>query len=150
MIALPPGAALRLKWYARPGDMKCGVTFYPCDGGQPPAALTSGAGVTHPEPARWCLPQTEAPPAALTAALAPLAAAAVTVHALQAHPTCDKTPVVITHTAAAPGFYLVTYDNTAGWRQRELFHRCEGGREGGIGYARRGRLTSQTFWSARN
>jgi hypothetical protein len=128
VIALPPGATVRIKWYARPGDMKCAVTFYPCADGQPPAGVISGAGVAHPEPARWCLPQTEAPPAALTAALAPLAAGAVTVHALQAHPGCDKAPVVVTHTASTPGFYLVTYNNTAGWRQRELFHRCVPGR----------------------
>jgi len=131
------GLSVRFKWYTKPGDIKFSVHFFP---GPCPAALQAvgKGGVTQPEPPRFCHPPVESVPAAEMAALAPLASAAVEVAALSDHPTSDKQPVVVTHALpASGGFYIATYNNLSGWRQREVCHRCvracawAGGRLGG-------------------
>ena len=38
---------------------------------------------------------------------------------------CDSTWVSKVFTAAAAGHFVSTWDNRAGWRNRELFYRCD-------------------------
>ena len=90
-----------------------------------------GVGVSRPEPVRYC----RAPSDALTSAEAEVlgklrssSSNAITssyalVSELKDYPSCDKEPVVLTHTAPVDGFYVLTFDNWAGWRGRDLFHR---------------------------
>ena len=135
VLVVPPsaltGRSVRFKWYTKPGDVKFSLHFYaaPC-----PEVLRSGGGVTQPEAPRFCHAPSEAVPAAHVAALAPLAAVCVEVAALADHPASDTKPVTVAHALpASGGFYVATYNNLAGWRQREVFHRCvrAGGRAGG-------------------
>ena len=116
---LPPGTVARFKWYCRPGDIKFSAAFY--SGGPPPPALVAAAGVSQPEPGmRYCLPPSE-----VTELSALRSLQGTDVARLQAYPHSDKEPVVVTHVVPPQGgFFVLTWDNRAGWRQRELFHRC--------------------------
>jgi hypothetical protein len=102
-------------------DVRFSVAFYP---GAPPASLTSGgAGVTQPEPVRFTRAPSDAADAAAALAAAPLAAVRAEVHAAQDHANSDKQPVIVQHLTPADGFYVLTWDNTKAWFQREVYHR---------------------------
>ena len=121
IVVLPKGCTVRFKWYSKPGDVRFSVAFYP---GAPPASLTSGgAGVTQPEPVRFTRAPSDAADAAAALAAAPLAAVRAEVHAAQDHANSDKQPVIVQHLTPADGFYVLTWDNTKAWFQREVYHR---------------------------
>jgi hypothetical protein len=52
-------------------------------------------------------------------------AGATEVYKLQDHPQSERTPVLASHTAPQAGFYVATWDNRNGWRERHLYHRWD-------------------------
>ena len=104
-VPVKAGDALRIKWLARPGDINYAVTFYPhpltahSDLSLPMSAKEHAAFVAH-EDGTPIVPTT------------PL-------------PACDKEWTETRVTAPRDGHVLATWDNAAGWRQRELWYRWD-------------------------
>ena len=100
--AAKKGETVRCKWFCRPGDIRMSFSFVP------------GA-----------LPPPSASPFTATDVPLPQAPGEVTLKALQDHPGSDTKFVEDVHTAPVDGYFVASFDNRNGWRERLLFWRVD-------------------------
>jgi hypothetical protein len=100
--AAKAGEAVRVKWICRPGDIRMSYSFVP------------GA-----------LPAPSASPFTATDVPLPQAPGEVVIKALQDHPGSDAKFVEDVSTAPADGYFVVSFDNRNGWRERTIFYRVD-------------------------
>lgn len=108
------GQTLRFKWLCTPGDIRFSVDFY--SGAAPKAAAENPLG------------HVSAAMSAADAAKAPGVAGAKphhTPYSLRDHPGSDKVWVTATDSAPVDGYYVATFDNSAGWRARDVYCRWD-------------------------
>jgi hypothetical protein len=101
-VAAKKGETVRFKWFCRPGDIRMSFSFVP------------GA-----------LPAPSASPFTATDVPLPQAPGEVTLKALQDHPGSDTKFVEDVAAAPADGYFVASFDNRNGWRERVLVWRAD-------------------------
>ena len=100
--AAKKGETVRSRWICRPGDVRMSFSFVP------------GA-----------LPAPSASPFTATDVTLPQAPGEVTLKALQDHPGSDSKFVEDSAAAPADGYFVVSFDNRNGWRERAIYYRID-------------------------
>jgi hypothetical protein len=100
--AAKKGETVRSRWFCRPGDIRMSFSFVP------------GA-----------LPAPSASPFTATDVSLPQAPGEVALKALQDHPGSDVKFVEDSAAAPADGYFVISFDNRNGWRERNVWHRVD-------------------------